>query len=274
MSDNKPKRKRDIEYVTPTPDQKMRARDVVDIYWHLLGYKCAPVINRILSRLIWHTSIKDGQCDPSQDTLGLATGYARSKVNLAIKWAKEEGFVTPENPERHRSAGYHLNWPFFDFLHNIATGIVHLRLTGSPELDHEDAKAAIQHGLRVAPTKGTEATEIVPTLGAGVVPTVGTTVVPTVETGVVPNTGTTEDRREDGREDGIEDGREAASPPNLQEKVSLELTPFMEDWLSPESLEAATAAELATPGSGRAVAARLANDAWKKSRNIKGGSGE
>ena len=52
-------------------------------------------------------------------------------------------------------------------------------------------------------------------------------------------------------------------------KAELDLSAFEKRWLSPEGIEAAKAAELDF-GSGHAVAAKFANEAWKQSRNIKG----
>jgi Helix-turn-helix domain len=108
-----------VRYTAPGAEQKWRARDLLDIHWHLAGLECPETYNRIMSCIIGHANPKNGVCCPSQAVIAIETGYCDRTVRRAIDWWVGQRFLRTEPRGHSRSLAYHPQWNLFE-MHWIA----------------------------------------------------------------------------------------------------------------------------------------------------------
>jgi len=109
-----------IEYVAPGPEQKWRARDLLDIHWELVGIPTpSPSYNRIMSCIIGHANPTTGRCQLKQKLIAVETGYCVKTVRRVIDWWVAHGFLIEQDMGLAKSRAYHPQWDLFE-MHWIA----------------------------------------------------------------------------------------------------------------------------------------------------------
>ena len=111
----------ETKYVAPEPDQKWRARDLLDIHWNLTGIKCSVSFNRIMSCIVGHVNVKTGACFPKQTTIGIETGCSRSTVRRAVEWWSAHKFLKTEDRGLAHALAYHPQFKLFDMYYVAVT---------------------------------------------------------------------------------------------------------------------------------------------------------
>ena len=125
------------EFVAPGAEQKWRARNLVDFHWKLTAIEIpSESYNSIFSCIIDHANPGDGLCYPSQSIIAIETGYSVDTVQRAIRWWKEQGFLTTESRGLGHALAYHPQW---DLLESFYVGV-------TSDIEEQKTRTALRGG--------------------------------------------------------------------------------------------------------------------------------
>jgi hypothetical protein len=253
-----------IEYAAPGPEQKWRARDLVDIHWKLVNEDPpSESYNRIMSCIIGHANPSTGRCQLKQRLIAAETGYWRDTVIRAIKWWSSEGFLKTQSMGRGRATAYHPQWESFELYYlavaedieaqkeawrrdGAAPCSIKGQHAGSTKGQHGESHHGATHESQIGTSKGESHPEWTHPPSADDVDIIS------------------EGKRKSFREERLRAHQLTPKPPEgptydqACNMVSGYCEPFHWTHLTEEDFDAAVAAELRESGAGRAVVRELA----------------
>jgi hypothetical protein len=261
------------EFVAPGAEQKWRARDLLDIHWGLVGIETpAKSFNRIMSCIIGHANPNTGRCQLKQKLIAAETNYSVKTVKRVTDWWVAKGFLKVQPTGLARSLAYHPQWDLFE-MHWIAIaedinaqkeswerhGDTPMDIKGGIAMDIkggiDDGHHAVQHESQIGTSKKESQPERAHPPSAS-------------DAHVISSS--------EGKKEEALQGEQEAKPSTLpeglsygqaQEVVSRYCTGHHWQHLTQPDLDAAITAEIAEPGSGRAIVDAAADKNAKEAVN-------